>query len=104
ALVLYDYLLTIGDEYHYIWKARLSFSCILFYACRYSAALDCIVTVWSMASFATWSTPTVTFAALRVYEIYNGSKSVFALVLLMSLVNPILTLVSRLNVTRRYFL
>ncbi|KZT07142.1 uncharacterized protein LAESUDRAFT_749510 [Laetiporus sulphureus 93-53] len=111
VLVLYDYLLTIGDEYHYIWKARLSFPCVLFYACRYSAVLSCAVTVWSMMSLATWSTPAsciaimilqmvcdtvlltsaAVFAALRIYAIYRGSKSVFALVLLLSLVNPALT-------------
>ncbi|KZT06998.1 uncharacterized protein LAESUDRAFT_725310 [Laetiporus sulphureus 93-53] len=54
ALVLYDYLLTAGDEYCYMWKSELSFASALFFAFRYCAVFDIAVAVLSLLTLSSW--------------------------------------------------
>ena len=42
--------------------------------------------------------PSLGFSALRMYAIYNRSKRVLAIVLIMGLINPLVNIVSRLSV------
>ncbi|KZT06407.1 uncharacterized protein LAESUDRAFT_700165, partial [Laetiporus sulphureus 93-53] len=89
ALILYDYFLTIGDEYEYIWKARFTFASALFYALRYCAILQTFIWIPWLAAFSSWPVSTsILFTALRMYAIYNKSKSVFALVLGLNIIAP----------------
>ncbi|KZT11532.1 uncharacterized protein LAESUDRAFT_747208 [Laetiporus sulphureus 93-53] len=112
ALVLYDYLLTAGDEYYYIWKSELSFASVLFFAFRYCAVIDTAVLILSLVTLSSWPArlscagivmsqmvfdivllaSAAAFAALRIYAIYDRNKAVFGLVLCLGLLNPALTL------------
>ncbi|KZT07035.1 uncharacterized protein LAESUDRAFT_725373 [Laetiporus sulphureus 93-53] len=103
SLVLYDYALTIGDEYCYMWSTRISFASGLYYALRYSAVMIACASIISTITYASWpgwlvslhlTFSILAFVALRMYAIYDRNKLVYAFVLSLSLVNPILTMYS----------
>ncbi|KAI0690425.1 hypothetical protein C8T65DRAFT_587904, partial [Cerioporus squamosus] len=93
ALFCYDYCLTFAQEVRHIWLLRLSVPSLLFFAVRYPALVN---TVFIILDQTCWKgmTDTVLFSALRAYALCGRNPWTLALVLLLGLVNPAISLVS----------
>ncbi|KAI0760283.1 hypothetical protein C8Q74DRAFT_1295276 [Fomes fomentarius] len=121
AVLCYDYTLTLKHEVEYMWTAKLSGSSILFYAVRYPVLFTSILVVvcqgdWvaeyglsnmlrqkisckvllglSMAFNLLVLISSAIFAAMRAYALCERSLSVLFIVMLFSLANPIIMLVT----------
>ncbi|KZT73120.1 hypothetical protein DAEQUDRAFT_800096 [Daedalea quercina L-15889] len=112
AIVFHDYFLTLDREVSYIWTVKQSFVTMLFYGFRYAALLNIIPMLLIRMSLlslqSNWSCGVVLhvqmaldtiilvsgtiFAALRVYAIFNRSRSLFCLVLVTGLLNPAISI------------
>ncbi|PCH39346.1 hypothetical protein WOLCODRAFT_129172 [Wolfiporia cocos MD-104 SS10] len=86
----YDYFLTLDREIKFIWKADLSFATLLFYSCRYPILLNALLEVLGRVTWGWQNVEVRLFASLRVYAMYGRSKWLFAVVLFIGLISPII--------------
>lgn len=111
ALYCYDYVLTFSQEVRCIWQRRFSGASLLFVLNRYAVLVNRLLRLIQLVSWSgfkrqqadvacriVWrmsATCTILmyiaiagFSALRMYAIYNKSRRVLAVVLVMGIVNP----------------
>ncbi|KAI0765803.1 hypothetical protein BC629DRAFT_1293376 [Irpex lacteus] len=114
ALFIYEYFLTLPREIKCIWSRKTSTATILFLLNRYVVMCN---RGFRMIQAVSWqgqfehTADRVIFAAIRMYAIWNRDSKVFACVLALGLIYPIVNTVSEIfmssilfcpNPTHRY--
>ncbi|KAI0366874.1 hypothetical protein BV20DRAFT_951428, partial [Pilatotrama ljubarskyi] len=92
ALFCYDYCLTFRREVRLVSRHGASTSSILLYAVRYSAFFSTIFVILDLLPWKGIS-DRVLFSGLRVYALWDRNLRILALVLLLGLVNPAISIV-----------
>ncbi|KAI0083636.1 hypothetical protein BDY19DRAFT_900028 [Irpex rosettiformis] len=99
ALFMYDYFLTLPQEIKCIWRRKWSTATVLFLVNRYVVMCN---RGFRMIQAVSWqgqfehTADRVMFAAIRMYAIWNRDRKVFACVLALGLIYPIVNTVSTL--------
>lgn len=114
-LLYYDYLLTLPDEIRCIWKRKFSFATVLFFVNRYVTLLYRTLMIIQMLPWSSLpedqadtlcngilrfnevltillEVTVATFMSLRMYAIWSSDRRIFALVMLLSLVQPVVNI------------
>jgi len=110
-LLYYDYLLTLQDEIRCIWKRKFSFATVLFFVNRYVTLLYRTLMIVQMLPWANLpedqadaicngvlrfnevltimlEITVATFMSLRMYAIWSSDRRIFAVVMLLGIVQP----------------
>ncbi|KAI8986078.1 hypothetical protein BD414DRAFT_515138 [Trametes punicea] len=75
--LVWDHLITLGDEIEYIWKRRKGPLIYLFFLNRYLTPLGFVINIFAYFS-PTW-TPTLTFGRCQHFVRYEGSMTVIGI-------------------------
>ncbi|KAH9855384.1 hypothetical protein C2E23DRAFT_725021, partial [Lenzites betulinus] len=94
ALFCFDYCLTLGQEINLVWKRGFCTSSILFYCVRYPALFSTLFVIMDALPYngmSNW----VMFSSLRVYALWDRSRWVLGGAVLLGMINPAISIVSR---------
>ncbi|KAH6913678.1 hypothetical protein BKA70DRAFT_1526215 [Coprinopsis sp. MPI-PUGE-AT-0042] len=108
AMLYYDYLLTLQDEIHYVWRARWRLSTLFYIFCRYALlanlvyylsiakgpeVLECVRQYFIKFYPAIFGHIGIIFWGLRTYAVCNKNKYMLALLFLSGSTTIILLLI-----------